>query len=636
MAYSVLIIDDEPHFCNSIKVLLEAGNYEADTANSGQEALFLFEKKKYDAALLDIGLPDISGNEVAARLNEHYPDTAVIILTGQATIDNAIAALRSGVYDYLRKPYDPEQLLWVLGRGIQHKRLEKQLKASEKRFRQLAEATWEGIFIYEEGTLLQVNSQLCEMFGYSSDELIGKKIFDVLLNRSSIKSLNLQADPDTIGPFEALGIKKDGTTFPVEIRIKYIDYDDRMVQVAAIRDRSDWQRAIQQQLALQDQLASAKRMESLGIMAGSVAHDLNNIMAGIIIYPDLLLLDLPEDFPFREEIKLIRDAGVRAAAVVSDLLTVARGTNCQKEVQNINAIITGYFDSAECKEIKRRYPGIIFESELDTKLWNTRCSAIHISKSITNLINNAAEALDNSGRIKICTQNRSVENPIKGYETIAPGEYTVITVEDDGPGISEEDQKRIFEPFYSKKVMGRSGTGLGLTIVWDTVHEHGGYVDLTSDSSGTRISLYFPATHERLASARTTSSFTTRLGKGQNVLVVDDQESQREIARRLLARLGYQVHTAESGEEAIEFIKNHPVDLVLLDMVMEPGIDGFETYKRIRELVPDQKAIIISGLPDSKEMEEARKLGISQFIRKPFSLQELGQALSSEILNQQQ
>ena len=356
--HTVLIVDDEIRFSSSLEHLLKAEGYQVHVANTGEAAFSLLKQHIFSAALVDINLPDTNGNQIAAQIGEEHPGTAVVILTGNATIDNAVESLRQGVYDYLRKPCTPQRLLRTVAQSIQHKQLTRDLQNSEKRFRQLAQATWEGIIIYERGELLQTNKQLCKIFGYQEHELIGKQIFDVLLDRTTIRAMELPTDPETIGPFEARGVRKDGSTFPVEFRVKHIDYQGRQVQVAAIRDVTDSEIAMQQKMALMEKLADAKRMESLGLMASSVAHDLNNIMAGIITYPELLLMDLGMDFKYREELMMIREAGKRAAAVVNDLLTVARGATCKKEPQNANVLISEYLNSVEFREIGQRYPDI--------------------------------------------------------------------------------------------------------------------------------------------------------------------------------------------------------------------------------------------------------------------------------------
>lgn len=629
---TVLVVDDEVQLCNSLAALLESEGYRVDTAYSGEQAFAKLQHQAFAVALVDMDLPEINGNLIATHISEEHPGTAIVILTGNATIDNAVESLRLGVYDYLRKPCPPDRLLRTIARSIQHKQLKLDLYNSEKRFRQLAQATWEGIIIYDRGELLLANNQLCRMFGYRENELLGRQIFDVLLDRNSIRPMNTPAESDPVGPFEARGVRKDGGTFPVEFRVKHIDFQGRQVQVASLRDVTDSEIALQQKLALMEKLADAKRMESLGLMASSVAHDLNNILAGIITYPELLLMDMGEDCKYREELLMIREAGKRAAAVVNDLLTVARGATCKKEVHNVNTIIIDYLNSMECRELIQRYPQVQITPYLEGKLHNINCSAMHLGKSVMNLVNNAAEAIQDNGQVIVATKNVTLEQPQHGYETIEPGEYVLISVEDNGPGISNEDLSQIFSPFYSKKVMGRSGTGLGLAVVWNTVHDHGGFVDVISSDKGSLFSLYFP--RDRFGISPSTiepPALTHYQGNGETILVVDDQKSQREIASRLLTRLGYQPFTVQSGEEAVEYLKSSAVDLVILDMMMDPGINGCETYERILRFVPNQKAIITSGYSNAEHINRAMHLGISQFIKKPYSLHELAQALKVEI-----
>jgi len=630
--HTVLVVDDEVHLCNSLSILLKAEGYQVDTANSGEQAFQQLRCNAYAVALVDMDLPDMSGNHIAARIRDEHPGTAIVILTGNATIDNTVESLRLGVYDYLRKPCPPDRLIRTIARSIQHKQLKQDLHNSEKRFRQLAQATWEGIIIYDRGELLQTNNQLCRMFGYQENELLGKQIFDVLLDRHSIRAMTPPADPDPVGPFEARGIRKDGSSFPVEFRVKHIDFQGRQVQVAAIRDVTDSEIAIQQKMALMERLADAKRMESLGLMASSVAHDLNNIMAGIITYPELLLMDLGDGFKYREELMMIREAGKRAAAVVNDLLTVARGATSKKETHNINTLVTDYLKSVEFMELAQRFPEVQVTPYLEGKLHNINCSAMHLGKSIMNLVNNAAEAIQGRGQVAVATKNVRLTAPHQGFEMIEPGEYVMISVEDNGPGISAQDITQIFSPFYSKKVMGRSGTGLGLAVVWNTVHDHGGFVDVASSDRGSLFSLYFPIDRFGISKlAEQSPAIGQYHGNGEKVLVVDDQKSQRDIASRLLSRLGYQPLTVQSGEEAVEYVKTTPVDLVILDMMMDPGINGCETYERILRYAPGQKAIITTGYSNTEDINRATNLGINQFIKKPYSLHELARALKLEI-----
>ena len=309
------------------------------------------------------------------------------------------------------------------------------------------------------------------------------------------------------------------------------------------------------------------------------AHDLNNVLSGIVSYPDLLLLDLPEDSNLRKPIETMQESGHRSAAIVQDLLTVARGVATTREPLNLNEIVSDYLNSPEFKKIEKFYPTVMVKTNIDNELLNINGSDAHIRKVIMNLISNASEAIEGSGNVTISTTNRYLDRPLRGYDDVNIGEYAVLAVSDDGLGILSDDIERIFEPFFTKKVMGRSGTGLGLAVVWNVVQDHKGYIDVTSDESGTTFELYFPITREEISGHHLSISIKDYKGNGETILVVDDVRSQREISCRMLDTLGYKTEAESSGEEAFEYLKENTVDLILLDMIMDPGINGRETYR---------------------------------------------------------
>jgi signal transduction histidine kinase len=376
---------------------------------------------------------------------------------------------------------------------------------------------------------------------------------------------------------------------------------------------------------IQAQLARHQKMESLGLMAGGVAHDLNNILSGIISYPELLLLDLPKDSKLKTPLQEIRKSGLRAAAVVADLLTVARGVASQYEIVSINDMIKKYLLSPEYKKQQSFYPGISLEIELAADLPNCKCSPVHIQKILMNLVNNAFEAIEITGTIILSTSIRKICEQHPEGSMLETGEYVLLRVRDNGPGIPADALRHIFEPFYTRKVMGRSGTGLGLAVVWNSMQEHKGTVDVTSDVKGTIFTLYFPVTYEKKGD-------TVKCGKkdiqgSASILIVDDEHIQRDIGTRILTKLGYTVHTADSGECAVNYLRNHSVDLVLLDMLMDPGMNGYQTLKAITDLHPGQKAIITSGFSESRDVKAALHLGTSVFVKKPYSIEQLGHAV---------
>ncbi|GAI78062.1 unnamed protein product, partial [marine sediment metagenome] len=314
--------------------------------------------------------------------------------------------------------------------------------------------------------------------------------------------------------------------------------------------------------------------------------------------------------PLRKPILTIQKSGERATAIVQDLLTLARRGVLVTEVVNFNQIISEYLKSPEYEKMRSYHTEVQIETDLKTDLLNISGSPVHLSKTIMTLVSNAAEAMPDGGGIFISTENRYIDRPVRGYDDVKEGDYVTLTVSDTGEGISSEDIERIFEPFYTKKKMGRSGTGLGLSVVWSTVKDHNGYIDVQStEGKGATFTLYFPVTRKEVATDKSLVSIQDYMGKGESVLVIDDVEEQREIASRILNRFGYFVTSVSSGEEAVDYLKDNSADLLLLDMIMDPGIDGYDTYKRIIEFHPGQKAIIVSGFSETDRVNEAQRLG---------------------------
>lgn len=380
------------------------------------------------------------------------------------------------------------------------------------------------------------------------------------------------------------------------------------------------------------QLQRAEKMEAIGTLAGGVAHDLNNILSGIVSYPELLLLELPKESPLAKSIMTIKESGQKAANVVQDLLTLARRGVVVTDVVNLNTIIMEYLESPEHKNLKSYYNQTEFKIHLQATLLNIVGSSIHLSKTVMNLVTNAAESMPEGGIISIKTENRYIDRPISGYDDVEEGDYAVLSISDMGIGISAENLPRIFEPFYTKKVMGRSGTGLGMAVVWGTVKDHKGYIDVLSQvGEGTTFTLYFLATRKKLARDQSPTDICHYMGHDKSILVIDDIIEQREIASCMLNQFGYTVSLVSSGEEAVEYLQSNSADLIILDMIMEPGMDGLETYKRILELHPGQKAIIASGFSETERVKQAQNLGAGEYIKKPYTLEQLGLAVKKEL-----
>ena len=385
-------------------------------------------------------------------------------------------------------------------------------------------------------------------------------------------------------------------------------------------------------LKLEAHLQQTQKMEAIGMMAAGIAHDLNNVLAGIVGFPDLLLMQLPADSPIRTPITAIRNSGKKAAAIVQDLLTLARKGAVNHEVTNLNEIVTEYIKSPEFAKLLSFHPNVEMTVDLDPNLMNIIGFPIHLSKVIMNLVSNASEAMANGGVITITTCNRHYDAPVAVGSKEMTGDCILLSVSDTGTGISPEDREKIFDPFYTKKKAGRSGTGLGMTVVWGAVKDHKGAIDIQSaQGKGTTFLLCFPATELKKTEIKAASPLEAIMGQGESILVVDDVADQRELASSLLNQLNYSVTAVLSGEQALQHLKQSKADLIILDMIMDPGMDGLETFKKILEFRPVQKAIIASGYSETKRVREARALGAGRYLQKPYTLEQIGLAVKAEL-----
>ncbi len=390
-------------------------------------------------------------------------------------------------------------------------------------------------------------------------------------------------------------------------------------------------REIKERKVVQERLDRAQRMEAIGTLASGVAHDLNNILSGLVSYPDLLLMRLPAGSDMRSPLTTIRTSGRKAAAIVQDLLTLARRGVTTAEAVNLRAIIEEYLSSPEHAKLTSYHPGVQIVTRFAADVMDITGSQIHLGKAIMNLISNAAEAIAETGTITIVLRNEYIDEPIHGYDQVQPGDYVRLTISDTGHGIASQDLQRIFEPFYTKKKMGRSGTGLGMAVVWGTVKDHQGYIDVQSlEGTGTCFDLYFPVTHRKHAPKQKVQT-RRHQGTGQTILVVDDVKEQREIASEILAELGYQCYTVPGGAEAVEFLNSRPIDLVLLDMIMEPGMDGLDTYRQMVQIQPGLRAVIASGYSETDRVKQTQALGAGIYLRKPYTIEKLAQAIHQEL-----
>ncbi len=521
----------------------------------------------------------------------------------------------------------------VLERTRNLEKAEEALGNSERLYRTLFDNVPVGIVLGDpSGELVAVNNKAAIITGSPKAELLGRNLEDIYHNFIDGESFTRQVGPNTDGRGVEFKLrKKDGTQFDGRFTSAVVSIDNSRHLLSMIEDITPEKQMEREKMEIAAKLQRIRKMEAIGLMAGGVAHDLNNILSGIINYPELIILQLPRESELKKPLLAVQESGKRAAAVVADLLTVARGVAGTRQAAGLNDMIKEYLASPENGKLRLQHPGVECILRPSPDLLNISCSPIHIKKCIMNLVMNAFEAIEGTGEVVITTRNQYIEKASFTGHEIDRGEYAVLTVADSGTGLSREDRERIFEPFYTKKVMGKSGTGLGLAVVWNTVRDHNGGITVDSDEGGTRFELYFPITREELAPSAKPVELSDLSGKGEAILVVDDEPQQRDIAARMLSLLGYRVFSVASGEEAIEYLKEKPCDLVLLDMLMEPGINGRQTYEAILARNPGQKALIASGFAADKEVKKARRLGSGPFIKKPYSMEILGRTVLEEL-----
>jgi PAS domain S-box-containing protein len=530
----------------------------------------------------------------------------------------------------------------------ERKKLEEELRRSEEKYRLIAEGTGDLIAITTfslSPAYIYISPSHKIVMGYESEDLVGKPAFEFIhpddkkeffpLLKKYVEAANKKIltgnEMEISETLEYRARDKSGNWHYLESTANKIG--KHMLFIS--RDVTQRKQVEKEKQELVEKLVLSEKMEAIGRFAGGVAHDLSNILNALVVYPDLLLMRLSKNSPLRDTILPIKQSGVKAARLVEDLLTLTRRGVRITEVLNLNDIITDYLKSPEYKKMEAAYPSVKIITDLDNDLLNIEGSPIHLGRTIMNLVANASEAIPFRGLIKLSTANRYVDEPVKGFRSsVKKGNYVVLRVSDNGIGIAPKNLNKIFEPFFTKKVLGQSGTGLGMSVVWRTINDHKGYIDVKSkEMEGTTFELYFPATRKEVSIKKTSLIPDSEKikGNGEKILVVDDEKDQRELLSMLLTKLGYSVDTVISGEKAIEYTRTNPVDLLVLDMIMDPGIDGLDTYRKIIKQCPGEKAIIVSGLTETERVKKALKLGAGGFVRKPYTLNAIGTAVRNEL-----
>jgi len=506
------------------------------------------------------------------------------------------------------------------------------------KYRMVVDNANEGIVVLRRGRIHFANKTFMNALDYSFDELRGRRAKDFLHSddrqrAGSAIEMIIEEEVD-FGDMEMRLCDGSGAYRWFNAHLVRTRWGDWPAAIAFIYEITDRKTVEAEKVRLKDRLKQAEKMEILGTLAGTVAHDLNNVLMGVTTYPDYLLTRIPKESDLHKPLVSIKKSGEKAVAIVQDMLTLARRRVKVSEVCDLNRIVGEFLSSPEFEKMRSFHRGVSVETALADQLEGIKGSPIHLSKAVMNLISNALESLDGGGRILIATENRAAADLPNGKRGPNPkvGPHVVLKITDNGSGIAPGDIEKIYDPFYTKKAMGRSGTGLGMTVVWNAVQDHGGHIHVDSaEGRGTTFTLFFPAIKPQPGISKSDLPKGPVPKDGASILVVDDSEDHRQMVMQCLTDLGYECAAAAGGVAAVHHIKANRVDLAVLDMVMSPGPDGLDTYEQMLRHNPDLKAILISGFSETERVRKAQNMGAGPFIQEPFNFEEFGAAVQREL-----
>jgi two-component system, cell cycle sensor histidine kinase and response regulator CckA len=643
----ILVVDDEKRIVENISLCLQREGFKIIGARDGKEALQLFRQEKFDLVLLDLSMPQMDGYEVMEHIFEIDEDAVVVMITGNASIESAVRALKIGAWDYLKKPFEYADLTKTVKNAlsqrkiiVEKKAMAARLEASEKQYGYMVNNSPDLIFTLDKtGCFTFLNSQFSKVLGFSRHDLMGSSFEDIIHENDLIKAKSFittgqnfyksneskevhlrfkkseieTSKYDSGSSFAFMELKAAPFNLPASVGKK-----EGAGLYAVARDVTD-------RVKLEDQLRQAQKMEAIGTLAGGIAHDFNNVLMGIQGYTSLVKLGFDSGSQEYKKLSNIDEYIANGAEMARQLLGFAQKSSC-----GANAINLNYLLKMSVKMFARTKKDILIEQYLDKKLWGIVADEGQMKQVLMNLFINACQAMPDGGKIIIRSENIVVEESDlreSGFENT--GSYIKIVVSDTGIGMDEDLAKRIFDPFFTTKER-EQGTGLGLATAYGIVKSHKGILKVKSvPEEGSSFMIFLPANPEN---TKTTQAFEEQQriynGKG-TVLLIDDEEGVIEVCSEMLENLGYQVKAVTDGREAIEIIKASTlkIDLVILDMVM-PKINGQQTFEGIRAVDPGMKVLVCSGYTKEEEIQKMVDKGCDEYILKPFDVAALSEKLN--------
>jgi hypothetical protein len=617
----ILVVDDDRQMLRTIGDILRLSGYSPEAAMTAGQGLELAARMPVPPAiaLVDLRLPDMDGFELVTRLHTLSELTQVVILTGNASIESAVRALREQSYDYLIKPVQPERLLDSVGRAgdrWQRRNAEVAMRDSEERLRRIFEHVGDALIITDDARrIIDANAAACELTGLDIEQLRSSTLQEVLPDAG--EPAPGERSPDVAprqGERRLRG--RDGQVRIVDVRETEFAPG---LSVHSMRDLTS-------QRQLEEELHHSQKMDAIGRLAGGVAHDFNNLLTAITCYSDVLLTTFEESDERCEDLREIQKAARRAAALTGQLLAFSRKQILQPRVLDLNAVVT------DIEKMLRRVIGedVRLATELDPAPWTVRADPGQLGQVLLNLVVNARDAMPNGGPLRIRTHNVRLASPHPhAHGVVDAGEYVTLEVSDSGTGIEANVLPHLFEPFFTTKGPGK-GTGLGLSTVYGVLRQSDGHIEVRSTvGQGTTFVLYFPRESEESAPVVDEKTVASSNGRSATILLVEDDAPVRELVRMMLTKKGYDVLCAADGEEAITTAGEHrgTIDLLVTDVVL-PGLNGREVAERLRATRPDVTVLYMSGYTDDAILRRGVLTQRSSLIQKPFSAGDLTSRVS--------
>jgi len=530
---------------------------------------------------------------------------------------------------------DTVQILGVATDITDYKRSEQVLRDTEKRYRLLFESNPQGMWVYDRDTLefLAVNDAAIVHYGYSREEFLSMTIKDIRSPESVpdlLKNLSDESGVNVAGTWKHQ--KKDGTTIEVEIISHPLVFAGRSAKLVLANDVTERKRAEAALRESEEQLRQSQKLEGVGQLAGGIAHDFNNLLTVIIGFTSLAMRGLQSEDPLLSNLEEIKKAGDRAASLTRQLLAFSRRQVLQPRVLNLDSVVT------EMEKMLRRLIGenIDLRATLVPNLGSVKADPGQIEQIILNLAVNARDSMPQGGKLTIETGNAYLdEEYVRQHVGAQPGPHVMLAVSDTGNGMDSKTQARIFEPFFTTKELGK-GTGLGLSTVYGIVKQSGGNIWVYSEvGRGTTFKIYLPLVDEGAQQYKRGSYLDEVFQGKETILLIEDEETLRKLARQTLTLYGYKVLEASNGEAAVSLCEEHtePIDLVLTDVIM-PGLSGREVAHQLLELRPEVRVLFMSGYTDDAIVHQGVLDEAANFIQKPFAPDALARKVR-EVLDHQ-